>query len=257
LIAGLPVAEVVLAEVDCRLRWTPQVEDGALVAPGACVAKIEGPARGLLTAERTLLNFLGRLSGIATLTRKYVQAVSGTKARIYDTRKTTPGWRRLEKYAVRAGGGCNHRTGLYDAVLIKDNHLAFAAGAASGGRLAFSPADAIRKARHWVADRIPGRARSEMIVEIEVDGLEQLEEVLAAGPDLVLLDNMSPAQLRQAVALRDAHWPEIELEASGGASLETVRAIAETGVDRISVGALTHGAASLDVGLDWIASPAA
>jgi len=255
-IAGLGAAAVVLREVDRRLQWTPQVEDGTPVAPGACVARIDGPARGLLTAERTLLNLLGRLSGIATLTRKYVQAVSGTKARIYDTRKTTPGWRRLEKYAVRAGGGRNHRTGLYDAVLIKDNHLAFAAGAASSGPLAFSPADAILTARQWLADRVPEPVRSRMIVEIEVDGLEPLEEVFAAGPDLVLLDNMSPAQLRQAVARRDAHWPHIELEASGGVSLEMVRAIAETGVDRISVGALTHGAASLDVGLDWLPDPA-
>ncbi len=255
-IAGLGVAEVVLSEVDRRLQWTPQIEDGAAVAPGACVARIEGPARGLLTAERTLLNFLGRLSGIATLTRKYVQAVSGTKARIYDTRKTTPGWRRLEKCSVRAGGGCNHRTGLYDALLVKDNHLAFAAGAASRGGLPFSPADAVFTARQWLADRVPEPLRSRMIVEIEVDRLEQLEEVLAAGPDLVLLDNMSPARLRGAVALRDAHGPRIELEASGGVSLETVRAIAETGVDRISVGALTHGAVSLDIGLDWIA-PAA
>lgn len=251
-IAGLPAAELVLAEVDRRLQWTPQVEDGSPVAPGECVATIEGPARGLLTAERTLLNLLGRLSGIATLTCKYVQAISGTKARIYDTRKTTPGWRRLEKYAVRVGGGCNHRTGLYDAVLMKDNHLAFAAGAASGGPLPFSPADAVLKVRRWLADRVPEPARSPMIVQIEVDCLEQLDEVLAAGPDLVLLDNMSPALLREAVARRDARFPQIELEASGGVSLETVRAIAETGVDRISVGALTHGAASLDVGLDWL-----
>ncbi len=210
----------------------------------------------MLTAERTLLNLLSRLSGIATLTRQYVEAVAGTKARIYDTRKTTPGWRRLEKYAVRQGGAHNHRTGLYDAVLIKDNHLAFAADFASDGFVPYSPAAAVTQAREWLRDRVPELVRSRMIVEIEVDSLQQLDTVLPASPDLVLLDNMTPDQLREAVAYRDAHYPDVELEASGGVNLQTVRTIAESGVDRISIGALTHGVASLDLGLDWLPAPA-
>ena len=253
--AGLPAAAIVLREIDPRIHWLPEIPEGGPVAAGQPAATIQGPARGMLTAERTLLNLLGRLSGIATLTRKFVDAVAGTKARIYDTRKTTPAWRRLEKYAVRAGGGRNHRTGLFDAILIKDNHLAFWAERASEGEGLRSPAAAVRRARAWLAGRgaAPGAARP-ILVEIEVDTLEQLEDVLPAGPDIVLLDNMAPDQLRQAVARRNAAHPEIELEASGGISLQTVRAVAETGVERISVGALTHAAVSLDLGLDWIRS---
>jgi nicotinate-nucleotide pyrophosphorylase (carboxylating) len=206
----------------------------------------------VLTAERLLLNFLGRLSGIATLTRRYVEAVVGTRARIYDTRKTTPGWRRLEKYAVRCGGGWNHRSGLFDAVLIKDNHLAVRS-ASPGGAAGYTPAEAVARARRYAGDRAGEAGCGELIVEVEVDTLEQLAEVLPAGPDLVLLDNMSLDQLRQAVAYRDAVHAAIELEASGGVGLENVRALAETGVDRISVGALTHSAPSLDVALDWLA----
>jgi nicotinate-nucleotide pyrophosphorylase (carboxylating) len=196
-----------------------------------------------LTAERLVLNLLGRLCGIATLTQRFVACVAGTRARIYDTRKTTPGWRRLEKYAVRCGGGTNHRTGLFDAVLIKDNHLAQAA------HQGISAADAVRRARRFLAACGPSRTAD--IVEVEVDTLEQLDAVLPQQPDIILLDNMSCAQLREAVRRRDASGVAVELEASGGVRLSTVREIAETGIERISVGALTHSATTLDVGLDW------
>jgi nicotinate-nucleotide pyrophosphorylase (carboxylating) len=238
-LAGEPAVADTLRRFDGRLQWQPAAHDGQAVAPGQAIGRIEGPARGLLAAERPLLNFLGRLSGIATLTRKYVDAVAGTPARIYDTRKTTPGWRGLEKYAVRCGGGWNHRSGLFEAILIKDNHLALG-----------SPAEAVARARRFLADRL-GDGGREVIVEIEVDTIEQLAEVLPAEPDLILLDNMSLAQLREAVLRRDAEHRAIELEASGGVDLSTVRRIAETGVERISVGALTHSAAALDLGLDW------
>ncbi len=253
LMAGLPAGEMALAAVDPRLRWLPEAGDGQIVRRGDRLAVVEGPARGLLAAERLLLNLLGRLAGIATLTRKYVDAVAGTGARIYDTRKTTPGWRRLEKYAVGCGGGRNHRTGLFEAVLIKDNHLALGAQPAAAGRspLCFTSAEAVQRARRYVAQQVPGPAGQRMIIEVEVDTLEQLAEVLPGWPDIVLLDNMLPAQLREAVLLRDARAPQVELEASGGVGLETVRAIAESGVERISVGALTHSAAWLDVALDW------
>ncbi|NUQ64248.1 MAG: carboxylating nicotinate-nucleotide diphosphorylase, partial [Pirellulales bacterium] len=239
------------AAVDSGLRWTPAAEDGQAVAAGAAVARIEGPARALLTAERLVLNLLGRMSGIATLTREYVNAVSGTKARIYDTRKTTPGWRRLEKYAVRCGGGRNHRTGLFDAVLIKDNHLALGVDPALGIPVRFTPAEAVVRARRFLAESA-AMSQGTPIVEVEVDTLEQLDEVLQAGPDIVLLDNMSPAMLAEAVLRRDRAGSAAELEASGGVNLVTVRQIALSGVDRISVGALTHSAVSLDVGLDWM-----
>jgi nicotinate-nucleotide pyrophosphorylase (carboxylating) len=204
----------------------------------------------MLAVERPLLNMLGRLSGIASLTRRYVDAVRGTLAGIYDTRKTTPGWRSLEKYAVRCGGGRNHRAGLFEAVLIKDNHLALGAELRPLGIGGYSPAEAVLKARQLLIERL-GDAGRQAIVEIEVDTLDQLDEVLAVGPDLVLLDNMSPALLREAVARRNARCPAVELEASGGIDLGTVRGVAETGVERISVGALTHAAVSLDFGLDW------
>lgn len=247
IVAGLRAAALVLDEMDPRVRWSTHVDDGARVSPGEILADLSGPARSMLTAERIMLNLIGRLSGIATLTNRYVAAVAHTKARIYDTRKTTPGWRLLEKYAVRCGGGHNHRTGLHDAILIKDNHLALA-GSEGGGRL--TPATAVLRARQFAAS-MSGAQGASLIIEVEVDTLEQLEEVLGAEPDLVLLDNMSLDMLRSAVARRDARAPHIELEASGGVTLERVGAIAETGVDRISVGGLTHSAASLDVGLDW------
>jgi nicotinate-nucleotide pyrophosphorylase (carboxylating) len=255
-LAGMPAAAVVLDEMDTAVGWEPLLGDGALVEAGDVVARLTGPARSLLTAERLVLNFLGRLSGIASLTRRYVAAIGARGARIYDTRKTTPGWRRLEKYAVRCGGGWNHRTGLYDALLIKDNHLAVD-GAHGGDGLA--PSAAVARARQFVAD-LASRPQqldpSSAIVEIEVDTLAQLEDALAAAPDIVLLDNMPPDRLRQAVALRDRRGPQVELEASGGISLATVAEVAATGVDRISVGGLTHAAVWLDLGLDMSWQPA-
>lgn len=248
-IAGLPAARMAVAECDRRLEWRPLVEDGQPVRPGQVVAELRGPARNLLTVERLMLNVLSRLSGIATLTRRYVDAVDGTGARIFDTRKTTPGWRRLEKYAVRQGGGWNHRARLCDAILIKDNHLAIARD--SDDSTCRTPADAVRRAREFIAEMAPPSIAQQMIVEVEVDTLQQLEDVLAAGPDLVLLDNMSLETLKQAVAMRNAAAPAVELEASGGIRLENVRDVALTGVERISVGALTHAAEWFDVGLDY------
>ena len=211
------------ASVDLKLR------DGEAFEAGAVLAEVEADARAFLAAERTALNLLGRLCGIATLTQAYVAAVAGTKARIADTRKTTPGLRALEKHAVLCGGGVNHRFGLDDAILIKDNHVAVCGGVG----------EAVRRARASVGHL--------MKVEVEVDGLDQLDEALAAGPDVVMLDNFTLPMLREAVARTAGR---ITLEASGGVNLETVRGIAETGVDVISVGALTHSAPALDVGLD-------
>ena len=248
-VAGMPAVRAALSEMESQVEMIDAIDDGSAVASGSRLAVLTGPARSLLTCERLILNLLGRLSGIATLTRQYVDAVAGTKARIYDTRKTTPGWRRLEKYAVRCGGGFNHRLGLFDAVLIKDNHLVVGAEARGGEH--FTPVEAVRRARQFLAAAIPERAEP-MIVEVEVDTLDQLREVLSANPDLVLLDNMRLDDLRAAVALRDSAAPHVELEASGGVRLETVAEIARTGVDRISAGALTHSAAWLDVGLDWL-----
>ncbi len=245
-IAGIPAAQLALAEYDAEMNWNAAIADGTVVVPGATIATISGSARNLLTAERTVLNLLGRLSGIATLTRAFVTAVEGTKAQIYDTRKTMPGWRRLEKYAVHAGGGRNHRLGLCDGILIKDNHLAFGAIDAR-----YSPATAIDRCRHVVASLAPGARGALIPIEVEVDTLAQLDEVLPREPDIVLLDNMSLDELREAVKRRDAQSPRVRLEASGGVNLDTVAAIAHTGVDRISVGALTHSATWLDVGLDW------
>jgi nicotinate-nucleotide pyrophosphorylase (carboxylating) len=244
-IVGLRAIELAVDEMQLDAAWTPALNDGDPVSPGDCVGELAGATRDILTAERTLLNLLGRLSGVASLTRQYVDLTAGTAARVYDTRKTTPGWRRLEKYAVRCGGGHNHRTGLFDAVLIKDNHLA-------QGKLAETPAAALQQARRFVRDMLQDDNKfQQMIFEVEVDSLAQLDEVLPAAPDIVLLDNMPPEQLREAVLRRDAANPAVELEASGGVNLRTIGAIAQTGVDRISVGALTHSAASLDVALDW------
>jgi len=258
-IAGLPAVQIAIDEMDRRLTFVTAMSDGSAVQAGTRIATIEGPGRSLLTAERLILNFLGRLSGIATQTRRFVEAAAGTKARIYDTRKTTPGWRRLDKYAVRQGGGSNHRTGLFDAILIKDNHLALGAyihpGPVQEGdkeRARFSPAQAVRLARQFIAESFPvDDPRREMIVEVEVDSLAQLQVVLPERPDIVLLDNMSCDELRRAVQLRSSLGPMVELEASGGVTLASVRQIAETGVDRVSSGALTHSAGSFDVALDW------
>lgn len=253
-IAGLPALRCALDEMNTHLECSTMAEEGSAVEAGQTIARLEGSARNLLTAERLILNLLGRLSGIASVTKRYVDAVAGMKAKIYDTRKTTPAWRRLEKYAVGCGGGCNHRTGLFDAVLIKDNHLALGDPTHAGevsGPTTYSPASAVAAAKQFIQAHLSDLGKN-MIIEIEVDTLEQLDEVLQAGPDIVLLDNMNAALLCQAVARRDASNRQVQLEASGGVNLETVAEIAKTGVDRISVGALTHSAPWLDIGLDWI-----
>jgi nicotinate-nucleotide pyrophosphorylase (carboxylating) len=228
-IAGLDLAEATFKALDPEASFVRVVRDGGKVAAGATVARVSGKTRALLTAERTALNFLGRLSGIATLTASYVAAVEGTGARIACTRKTTPGLRAFEKYAVRAGGGVNHRFGLYDAVLVKDNHIAAAGSLAN--------------ALQGLADRV-GWVK----IEVEVDTLEQLEEVLAFPIDAVLLDNMDAATLKKAVPLAQGI---VATEASGGVTLQNVREIAETGVELISVGALTHSPRNLDSSLEW------
>jgi nicotinate-nucleotide pyrophosphorylase (carboxylating) len=249
-VAGLEAARIALEEMEVAAAWEPHMADGAKVERGTLVARLQGPARGLLTAERTILNLIGRMSGIATLTAQYVAAVAGTGARVYDTRKTTPGWRRLEKYSVRCGGGYNHRLGLFDGVLIKDNHLALGREGPQAAR--YTPAEAVLRAKQFIEQHGAGQERfAEMMIEVEVDSLDQLRQVLPAGPDIVLLDNMKPDLLREAVAIRNELAPTVELEASGGINLSTVRIVAETGVERISSGALTHSAIVLDVALDW------
>jgi nicotinate-nucleotide pyrophosphorylase (carboxylating) len=250
IICGLEAARVTLDEMSAQVGWHPLAKDGDELKAGDFAVRLTGSARDLLTAERILLNFLGRLSGVATLTRQYVAAIAGTSARIYDTRKTTPGWRRLEKYAVRCGGGNNHRGGLYDGILIKDNHLALGRQRKDGPR--YQPADAVRRARQFLEEYFAADPRQAgMMLEVEVDSLIQLDEVLPTAPDIILLDNMNAKQLREAVFRRNLSAVSTELEASGGVNLETVRSIAETGVERISVGALTHSAVCLDVALDW------
>ncbi len=229
-IAGIPLARESFRQRDPRASVRSTVKDGQVVDAGAEVLFITASPRGLLSAERVALNYLQRLSGIATLTHEFVDALIGTQARILDTRKTTPGWRRLEKYAVRAGGGTNHREDLGAAVLIKDNHLAALEGDIG---LAVSRSRAIAR----------GKA-----VEVECDNLAQVEAAISAGADIIMLDNMSIADMKRAVTLIDGRAVS---EASGGVSLQTVRAIAETGVDWISVGALTHSAKALDLALDF------
>ncbi len=248
-IAGLQAVPVVIDEMHAAVEFQPRANDGDLVPGGTVIAELAGAARDMLTCERPLLNLIGRLSGIATLTHEFVRRVEDTHARIYDTRKTIPGWRRLEKYAVRCGGGHNHRTGLFDAILIKDNHLALAA------EERISPADAVRRAREFANSLAANNVATSMPIEIEGDRLEQLDDVLRAKPDIVLLDNMRPDQLRIAVARRNELAPGTELEASGGVSLETVHEIASSGVERISAGGLTHTARWLDVALDGLPPP--
>lgn len=237
-LAGLPAAKLVFGLLGPGVQFEEQARDGTVLAAGAPLAVVRGPMRSILVGERTALNFLQRLSGVATLTARYVLLLAGLRTQVLDTRKTTPGWRLLEKYAVRQGGGHNHRMGLHDGVLIKDNHLA-ALGTAPD-----AVAVAVRLAREKHGRAVP--------LEVEVDTLEQLDAALAAGPDIVLLDNMTTDQLREAVRRRNALALPVRLEASGGVNLGTVRAIAETGVDRVSVGALTHSAAALDIGLDYL-----
>lgn len=234
-LAGVDCVRLALTAMDPGATIELKARDGAAFEAGAVLVEAEADARAFLGAERTALNLLGRLCGVATLTRAYVDAVAGTGARIADTRKTTPGLRALEKHAVACGGGVNHRFGLDDAILIKDNHVAVCGGVG----------EAIRRAR--------GTAGHLVKIEIEVDRLDQLDEALAERPDVVMLDNFSLAMLREAVArAKGSSFGRPVLEASGGVRLDTVRGIAETGVDVISVGALTHSAPSLDIGLDAV-----
>ncbi len=231
-LAGLEVARAVFARVDPAVRFQSHLIDGTRVAAGLSLAEVTGPARALLAAERTALNFLQRLSGVATLTARYVERIAGTRCVLLDTRKTTPGLRAQEKAAVRAGGGRNHRWGLFDAILIKDNHVAIAGGLRA----------AVEAAR--------AHAGHLLGIEVEVDTLEQLREALALGVEVVLCDNMPPGKLAEAAALRDRLRPATRLEASGGVTLENVAEIAKSGVDYVSVGALTHAARAVDIGLD-------
>lgn len=231
-VAGLPVAAEVFKLVDPGLQFAAKVRDGDAVVRGTVLAEVTGSTRSILLGERLALNLLQRLSGIATRTRQFVDRTAGLPVRIVDTRKTTPGHRMLEKYAVRVGGGFNHRFGLYDAVMIKDNHIKGAGGVAK----------AIEAAR----SQIPHT----MKIEVEVESFEQLEEALAARPDIIMLDNMNPAHIKEAVQRIKQRMPHIIVEASGSVTLETVRAIAETGVDVISAGRLTYSVQSLDISLD-------
>lgn len=238
IVCGLRLLPLVALQYDDDLSVVMHADDSDRVSARQGVATLTGSLRSLLAAERVMLNFVCHLSGIATMTARYVDVVAGTKAAIYDTRKTIPGLRRLAKYAVRCGGGRCHRIGLHDAVLIKDNHLHGLAGLT-------------------LAEKVKGAVERSKVhepafVEVEVDTLEQLEAVIACGIDIVLLDNMMPDDLRRAVAVRDTRAPGVQLEASGGVTLESVRAVAETGVDRIAIGALTHSAPALDLGLDIV-----
>lgn len=231
IVAGLDAAVLAFELVDPAIRVTRQLEDGSPVRPGDVIATVEGPSRGLLTGERTALNFLGHLSGIASVTAGIVAAIEGSKASVVCTRKTTPGLRALEKHAVKAGGGMNHRFALHDAVLIKDNHVAIAGGVS----------EAIRRAKAGVGHMVK--------IEVEVDTLDQLREAMEAGVDAVLLDNMPPDQLRRAVSLVDGR---AITEASGGITPETAAEIAAAGVDLLSIGWITHSAPTLDIGLDFL-----
>jgi nicotinate-nucleotide pyrophosphorylase (carboxylating) len=231
-LAGMQLAVEAFRQADPALAITAHRPDGAVIAPGETLLSVEGNARAILAGERTALNFAGRMSGIASLTAEYVGRVAGTGAAIVCTRKTTPGLRAFEKFAVRCGGGRNHRFGLFDAVLIKDNHIAVAGGIAA----------ALRAAKQQVGHLVK--------IEIEVDSLAQLDAVIAEGADVVLLDNMTADQLAEAVTRVKAGRPALLTEASGGVNLQTVAGIAQTGVDLISVGALTHSAPVLDLGLD-------
>ncbi len=238
-LAGLAFATAAFRELSPQIQLQSHQADGQFCAAGDRLLRVEGPARAILTAERVALNFMQRLSGVATLTARFVRQLQGTRAKILDTRKTTPGWRRFEKYAVRCGGGQNHRIGLFDLVLIKDNHLA-----ALRDEQPNAIAAAVQRAR---------TAYPALQVEVEADTLAQVRQATEAGADIILLDNMTPAQLTEAVRLVGGR---AKTEASGGVNLQTLRAIAETGVDFISVGALTHSARAMDIGLDYDPSPA-
>jgi nicotinate-nucleotide pyrophosphorylase (carboxylating) len=235
-IAGLDAFAMVFRSLDASIEIAYRVQDGQHVAAGNDLATVRGRVKTILAGERSALNFLQHLSGIASLTARFVAAVTGTRATILDTRKTLPGWRLLEKYAVRCGGGSNHRIGLYDAVLVKDNHLA-----ALGGAEAM--VEAIARVRKDVGSELP--------IIVEIDDLQALETALQQHPHVILLDNFSVSQIREAVKRRDARASAVLLEVSGGVALASVQAIANTGVDRISVGAITHSAPALDIGLDF------
>ena len=236
---GLAVLPIVFAELSVAVTVENQIHDGDAVSERTLIASLTGPVQALLTGERTVLNFMTLLSGIASRTALFVAEVQHTKAVILDTRKTFPGYRLLQKYAVRCGGGTNHRMGLYDGILIKDNHIAARGDSTCAAAVADARCYAIA---HQVNPKI----------EIEVDSLQQLQDALRESPEIVLLDNMSPAMLKQAVAIRDASAScTTLLEASGGVTLQTVRAIAESGVDRISIGSLTHSSPAMDIGFDW------
>ncbi len=245
-LAGLPLAERTFRALDGRVQFQPRYADGHAVAAGETVAELAGPARAILSAERTALNFLAHLSGIATLTRRFVEAIAGTPARIRDTRKTTPLLRQLEKYAVRVGGGSNHRFGLYDAVLIKENHIALAGSLTAALHRARERASALARP---ISASSPAVLPHSLVIQVEVRTEVELREALAAGADAVLLDNVTPEAARRMVALVRAERPKCLVEISGGVSLANVRAYAEAGVDFISVGALTHSAPAADLSL--------
>jgi len=255
IVCGVEVAKLVASQWAPNVQISVEKEDGDAVEPKQVIATMSGLAHDILTIERTCLNFMCRLSGIASLAQEFYRRIDGTEAKILDTRKTAPGWRLLEKYAVACGGGTNHRMGLYDAIMIKDNHLAFYRTQVSESEQTIDQALAV--ARQWIRDnasRIPHG--EDTILQLEVDTLDQLKLAIDADnpslPDIVLLDNMNNQQLTDAVELRNTMAPKVLLEASGGVNLNTIQGIAQTGVDRISVGALTHSASNFDIGLDWV-----
>ena len=250
IVCGLEIVKIIISKFANELELKCLLNDGDHVQPQQTIAVLTGPAHRILVCERTCLNFMCRLSGISTLTQEYVSRIEGTQAHVLDTRKTTPGWRRLEKYAVQCGGGSNHRMGLYDAVMIKDNHLAFYRSLVEDSEKTIP--QALELARNWIAENADSLPNGEKtIIQLEVDNLDQFAIALTAGPDIVLLDNMTIAQLTTAIQMRNDVNMEILLEASGGVNLDTIGKIAQTGVERISVGALTHSALNFDIGLDW------
>ncbi|MFK7767356.1 MAG: carboxylating nicotinate-nucleotide diphosphorylase [Mariniblastus sp.] len=249
-VCGVEIAKLAIEKWAPRLLLEISIADGQAVSPQQTIAVMTGPAHDILTMERTCLNFMCRLSGISSLAQQYAKEIEGTSACVLDTRKTTPGWRRLEKYAVACGGGENHRMGLYDAIMIKDNHLAFYRTQVEDQ--ADTIPTSIAVARKWINDNqstLPNGSKT--ILQLEVDTLEQLDVALKTDCDIILLDNMGCETLTKAVDMRNKTAPKILLEASGGVNLTTIKAIAQTGVERISVGALTHSAMNFDIGLDW------
>jgi nicotinate-nucleotide pyrophosphorylase (carboxylating) len=250
--AGLPMAERVFRMLDTEMQIEQRVQEGARVPKGNVLLHLNGKARAILTGERASLNFLGRLCGIATVVHQFVEKITGTRARIRDTRKTTPGLRLLEKYAVKTGGGTNHRIGLYDAILLKENHIALAGGvkAALDQANAYAALHAKPSALTAYEEAVPARATDTVLpIQIEVRDERELREALAAGAESVLLDNMSPAEAKQCVAIARSLQPQCIVEISGGITLENVRAYAETGADFLSSGSLTHSAPAANLSL--------